>query len=114
MLFRSPFQDYGGPGDHIDPSLLNDADRFYRIPLGGRPMAVRFSRDGQRVFVANYLLGAVQVVDLQQRSVVQTIDLGGATEPSLMRRGEAISMAAEVWISGIAATVATTKDTRTP
>ena len=58
-----PFQDYGGPGDHIDTGLLNDSERFYRIPLGGRPMAVRFARDGRRVFVANYMLNAVQVVD---------------------------------------------------
>jgi YVTN family beta-propeller protein len=85
-----PFQDYGGPGDHIDPGLLNDADRFYRVPLGGRPMAVRFAKDGKRVFVANYLSNAVQVVDLETRSVVQTLDLGGSVEPTLARRGEAI------------------------
>src|SRR5207244_1700465 len=36
-----PFQDYGGPGDHIDAKLLKDPERFFRIPLGGRPMAVR-------------------------------------------------------------------------
>lgn len=85
-----PFQDYGGPGDHINPELLKDANRFYRIPLGGRPMAVRFARDGRHVYVANYLLNAVQVVDLQERKIERTIDLGGAKEPSLARRGEAI------------------------
>jgi DNA-binding beta-propeller fold protein YncE len=85
-----PFQDYGGPGDHIHPDLLKDPNRFYRIPLGGRPMAVRFSRDGKRVFVANYLQSAVQVVDLAARKVVQTIELGAAKEPSLARQGEAI------------------------
>ena len=53
-------------------------------------MAVRFARDGKRVFVANYLLNAVQVVDLPAQKVVRTIDLGGPTEPSLARRGEAI------------------------
>ena len=31
----------GGPGDHIDRRLLHDPDQFYRVPLGGRPMAVR-------------------------------------------------------------------------
>jgi cytochrome c peroxidase len=52
-------------------------------------MAVRYSRDGRHVFVANYLLNAVQVVDVPGRKVVRTIDLGGPKEPSLARRGEA-------------------------
>jgi YVTN family beta-propeller protein len=98
-----PFQDYGGPGDHIHPELLKDTSRFDRVPLGGRPMAVRCTRDGRRLFVANYLLNAVQVVELPagprpapdgtgpvRAQVVRTIDLGGPKEPSLARRGEAI------------------------
>lgn len=84
------FQDFGGPGDHIDPALAMDDQRFYRVPLGGRPMALRVARDGRRVFVANYLLNAVQVVDLDARAVTQTISLGGPDEPSLARRGAAI------------------------
>jgi YVTN family beta-propeller protein len=93
LVFRMaelPWQDYGGPGDHIDPNLLRDRGRFYRIPLGGRPMAVRYARDGKRVYVANYLTNAVQVVDVPGRKVEQTIELGGPREPSLARRGEAI------------------------
>ncbi|MFN4261456.1 MAG: beta-propeller fold lactonase family protein [Gemmataceae bacterium] len=85
-----PFQDYGGPGDHINRDLLNDKDRFFRVDVGGRPMATRFAKDGQRVFLANYLSNAVQVVDLEQRRVVRAIDLGGPAEPSLARQGEAI------------------------
>jgi hypothetical protein len=84
-----PFQDYGG-SDHIDPALLKDKDRFARIPLGGRPMAVRFAKDGRSVFVANYLLNAVQVVDLPSRKIARVIPLGGPKEPSLVRRGAAI------------------------
>ncbi|MEX2121536.1 MAG: beta-propeller fold lactonase family protein [Pirellulales bacterium] len=84
------FQDHGGPGDHIDPLLLGNPDRFYRVPLGGRPMGIRLARDDRRVFVANYLASAVQVVDLESRSVVQTFDLGGPAQPSLARRGQAI------------------------
>ena len=64
LVFRTaelPWQDYGGPGDHIDANLLRDRSRFYRIPLGGRPMAVRYSADGKHVFVANALANAVQV-----------------------------------------------------
>ena len=86
-----PFQDYGGPGDHIDPELLKDRERFYRIPLGGRPMAVRIARDGQRVYVANYLLNAVQVVDLAEREGRRGRSRWAARrEPSLARKGEAI------------------------
>ena len=78
-----PWVDYGGPGDHIDPALLKDKDRFYRIPLGGRPMALRYSKDGKHVFVANYLGNSVQVVDVPGRKVVRTINLGGPNTPSL-------------------------------
>ncbi|HEV3022885.1 MAG TPA: cytochrome c peroxidase [Pirellulales bacterium] len=84
------FQDYGGPGDHIDPFLLYDRNRFFRVPLGGRPMGLRIARDDRRVFVANYLDNSVQVVDLEERRVTQTIALGGPDEPSPARRGEAI------------------------
>ena len=84
------FQSTGGPGDHIDPALLRDREKFFRVPLGGRPMGVRVSADGQKAFVANYLTNAVQVVDLHRREVTQTIDLGGPSEPSLARRGAAI------------------------
>jgi YVTN family beta-propeller protein len=84
-----PFQDYGGT-DHIPPELLKDSNRFFRVPLGGRPMAVRFSRDGKRIFVANYLGNSVQVVSLNERKVVHTIPLGGPADPSLARQGEAI------------------------
>jgi YVTN family beta-propeller protein len=84
------FQDYGGPGDHIDPFLLHDRQRFYRVPLGGRPMGLKIARDSRRVYVANYLDNSVQVVDLDERRVTRTIDLGERKEPSLARQGEAI------------------------
>lgn len=83
-------QDVGGPGDHIDPALALDSERFYRVELGGRPMGMQVTKDNRRVFVANYLTNAVQVVDLQTRQVAQTIDLGSAATPSLARQGEAI------------------------
>jgi DNA-binding beta-propeller fold protein YncE len=85
-----PFQDYGGPGDHIDAALLADRERFDRIPLGGRPMAVRYSKRGDQVYVANYLLNAVQVVDMASRKLTRTIELSRAQPPSLARQGEAI------------------------
>lgn len=93
LVYRLPglvLQDFGGPGDHIDPALAHDDSRYYRVPLGGRPMGLRIAKDNRRVFVANYLENSVQVVDIDRRQVVQTISLGGAAAPSLARRGEAI------------------------
>ena len=93
LVYRLPglvLQDFGGPGDHIDPLLVHDDRRYYRVPLGGRPMGLRIAKDNRRVFVANYLDNSVQVVDLDRRQVVQTIALGGSETPSLARRGEAI------------------------
>ncbi len=93
-----PFQDYGGPGDHINEDLLADRQRFDRIPLGGRPMAVRYSQRGEVVYIANYLLDAVQVVNVAERKLVRTIELSSEPESnstsddtrSLVRQGEAI------------------------
>jgi DNA-binding beta-propeller fold protein YncE len=86
---KLPLQDYGGT-DHLPLALQKDKSRFDRIPLEGRPMAIRYSKDGRRVFVANYLLNAVQVVDVPAKKITQTISLGGPAEPSLARRGETI------------------------
>ncbi len=89
-LKELPLVGYGGPGDHIDPQLANDRNRFFRIPLGGRPMALCISQDSRHVYVSNYLSNSVQVVDLQERELTRTISLGGPAEPSLARQGEAI------------------------
>lgn len=79
-----------GPGDHMKTEIAADSQRFFRVPLGGRPMAIRYDRSGQRVYVANYLTNAVQVVNMDERRVEREIALGGPAEPSLARRGEAI------------------------
>jgi YVTN family beta-propeller protein len=84
-----PFKDFGGT-DHIEPDLLADQDRFYRIPLGGRPLGLRIADDNRTVYIANYLHNSVQVVDLDDRKVTHEIQLGSAPELSLARRGEAI------------------------
>jgi cytochrome c peroxidase len=70
--------------------VLADKKRFFRIPLGGRPLGVRISGDDRLAFVANYLENGVQVVDLQLRRVVRILTLGGTAEPSLARQGERI------------------------
>lgn len=84
-----PFQDRGST-DHIDPGLLQDEGRFFRVAVGGRPMGLRIGRDDRTVFVANYLDNSIQVVDLEKRSLSKRLFLGAAIEPSLARRGEAI------------------------
>lgn len=89
-LADQKFMSVGGPGDLADPAVVRNPEKFFRVPLGGRPMNVRAARDSRRIFVANYLLSAVQVVDLERREVAQTIALGGPEQPSLARRGQEI------------------------
>lgn len=85
-----PFVSFGGPGDHIEPELLEDARRLRRVEVGGRPLGVAFSPDGKRIVVANYLRNSVQVVDFAAGKLAGEVSLGGPKEPSLARRGEAI------------------------
>ncbi|PQO40011.1 hypothetical protein C5Y97_06740 [Blastopirellula marina] len=79
-----------GSTEHIDQELIDDSDRFARIPVGGRPMGLEVTPDGQSVYVANYLLDAVQEIDLKTRTVKRTIPLGAPAEVSLARQGEAL------------------------
>ncbi|MGD9720939.1 MAG: beta-propeller fold lactonase family protein [Pirellulales bacterium] len=89
-----------GPGDHLPPGIAADEQRFFRIALGGRPMGIRFDRAGQRVYVANYLTSAIQVVNVAERRVEHNWALGPAPEPSLARRGEAIFYDAQRSVDG--------------
>src|SRR6478672_8364482 len=92
LVYRTdglPLKDYGGT-DHIDPELLKDSERFFRIELGGRPMGLKIGRDDRTVYVANYLDNSIQIIDLDARNIIRTIRLGGSAEPSVARRGEAI------------------------
>jgi YVTN family beta-propeller protein len=69
LVYRTeglPLKDYGGT-DHIEPELLSDSERFYRIELGGRPLGLRVSKDNRTVYVANYLENSVQIVDIVER-----------------------------------------------
>ena len=92
ILLRTPlpFVAYGGPDDHVDPDLVRDARRFRRVPLGGRPLGVAFTPDGDELVVANYLSNTVQVVDFESATITKTIPLGGPENPSLARRGESV------------------------
>jgi YVTN family beta-propeller protein len=92
LLFRNkdlPFQGFNSRF-LIDEDLRKDDKRYARIPLGGRPMFVHFSRDSRQLYVANYLLNCIQVIDVAKAKIADTIPLGGPEQPSLARQGEAI------------------------
>ena len=78
----------------MDRDLARDATRFTRIDLGGRPLGMALSPDGQRGYVANALLDAVQEVDIAENSVIRTHAPPMPTTPTeaqqLARDGEAI------------------------
>jgi DNA-binding beta-propeller fold protein YncE len=80
----------GAPGDFIDARLAEDGRKFRRIEVGGRPLALAFLDGSDRVAVANYLLDAVQIVDVKESKLLRTVSVGGPEQPSLARRGEAV------------------------
>lgn len=84
-----PWQDHGGPGDHIDKKLLKDKNRFRRVPVGGRPVAVAF-RNSKSVVAADYFNDRLVEVSIPDGTITRTIPLGPSREPSLARKGEMI------------------------
>ena len=79
----------GDPGDFMDSRLAANKEQCRRLPLGGRPLTVVFLK-GDRAVVTNYLLDALQVIDVPASAVRSTIPLGSPTRPSLARQGEAL------------------------
>lgn len=89
-IAKMPFIGAGGPGDLIDERQLRDRDAFYRIKLGGRPLAVEPSSDNRSVWIVNHTLDVLQQVDLESRQVVATISLGqpaAETAQRIVHRG---------------------------
>jgi YVTN family beta-propeller protein len=82
-----PFIGTGGPGDLIDPKLLQDRDLFYRIDLGGRPMGVQVADDNTTAYVANYLKDSIQIVDIEAKVVKGEIALSEFRKDDLAFRG---------------------------
>lgn len=78
------------PGDFLDFTLAGGDQRMRRIDLGGRPMGITLTADASRAIIANYLLDAIQIVDLQAGKLQNVIPLGSPSRPSLERQGEAI------------------------
>jgi YVTN family beta-propeller protein len=77
----------GDPGDFLDSELQKKG--FRRVEIGGRPTAVALTKDS-KALVANYLLDAIQVVDIKKGTILRTISLGSPTKPSAARKGEAL------------------------
>jgi YVTN family beta-propeller protein len=59
-----------------------------RIPVGPDPRGVLLSSDGKRLYVANRLSDAIDVIDTDKNEIVQSLDLGGPQIISANRRGE--------------------------
>jgi YVTN family beta-propeller protein len=74
--------------DLIAPELLKNDGRYRRVLLGGRPTELAFAPDGKKLYVANYLADAIQVVDVQTARQIGTIALGGPKTISMARQGE--------------------------
>lgn len=79
-----------GSRDVMEATLAADSDRFRRVDVGGRPTAIAFAPSSRELYVANYLLDAVQIVDTETAQLVRTIGLGGPQELTAERRGEAL------------------------
>ncbi len=79
----------GDPGDLINAVLTKKDGKFRRLALGGRPLTV-VSLPGGQVAVANYLLDAVQIIDVKEAKIIKTIALGSPAEVSAERQGEAL------------------------
>lgn len=76
-----------GPGDFIPSELLENDGRFRRLKLGGRPTDVEFV-DERTAVVSNYLLNAVQIVDVVEARELARVALGGPAIADSVRRGE--------------------------
>jgi cytochrome c peroxidase len=89
LLLDGPALPWTGadPGDFIDAGFAN---RLARMSLGGRPMGMTFLGDTRRLALANYLVDAVQVVDVARAELVRFVALGGPAELAPARTGETL------------------------
>jgi YVTN family beta-propeller protein len=89
------------PAEEI-ANRLDSAATFVvkRLPTGHNPTSVAVSPDSRWAYVTNRLDDSVTVVDLVQAKVSSTIDLGGPTEITQMRRGEQMFHAAKYCFQG--------------
>jgi YVTN family beta-propeller protein len=71
-----------------------------RIAVGKNPRGMTLSADGSRLYVANRMDDTVGVIDTRRNSVIATINLGGPSETTPLRRGEQIFNTAKFAFQG--------------
>ncbi len=59
-----------------------------RIPVGRNPRGIVLSPDGKRLYVAARMDDKISVIDTDSEKVISSIDLGGPTAVTPLRRGE--------------------------
>lgn len=59
-----------------------------RIPVGRNPRGIALAPDGRRLYVANRMDDTISVIDTGRAKVISTLDLGGPTATTPLRRGE--------------------------
>jgi YVTN family beta-propeller protein len=54
------------------------------IPVGRAPQGMALSADGKSLFVANAGSGSISVIDVEKRTVRDTLNIGGAPSSLLL------------------------------
>lgn len=73
---------------------------FRRVPVGRRPIALAISADEKIAYVANAHSDTISVVNIEQRAVVDTIQLGPEPRLSLAEEGERLFYDAKLSLDG--------------
>lgn len=71
-----------------------------RIAVGKNPRGMTLSADGKRLYVANRMDDTIAVIDTADLRVVATINLGGPSESTPLRRGEQLFNSARFSFQG--------------
>ncbi len=79
-----------GSTDHLVSEFQDNPERMRRIELEGRPLGLAMHDNDDWVLVANDLDDALQVVDWKKGTIVKTIQLRGAHQPTPFEQGRAI------------------------
>ncbi len=84
--------------EKILPYHLGMSEKFVvqRLAVGSNPRGVVFSPDGLNAFVVNTLDDSVSVIDIDKRTVSDTIFLGGPTYVTQLRWGEKVFHDADI------------------
>ncbi len=86
----------------ILPNHLGMSDRFVlrRVRVGRNPRAVCYSPNGEFAYIANALDDTISVLETTNYDIVASIDIGGSTSVTHLRRGERIFHSASKTFGG--------------